>query len=203
MATRFEQDCVATVARHLGRAPDLASDDPYESLLARAAAGGAVVVDSRRYQRNSPHRDRERVGPMNSGSQINAYTFDADLESMVEQFFAEKSGTEVVAQAEIGGLPAGLWERGSRTRVTSGRSSRIGWWFRWLAPRRRDCPARGGEARCAAAARRDVPRGQAGNSGRVTRALRNRNGRPGFAARRCAPDRRRFPVGNLSRRAVG
>ncbi|WP_447397425.1 hypothetical protein, partial [Staphylococcus aureus] len=23
MATRFEQDCVATVARHLGRAPDL------------------------------------------------------------------------------------------------------------------------------------------------------------------------------------
>jgi len=36
MATRFEQDCVATVARHLGRAPDLASDDPYESLLARA-----------------------------------------------------------------------------------------------------------------------------------------------------------------------
>ena len=46
---------------------------------------------------------------MNSGSQINAYTFDADLESMVEQFFAEKSGTEVVAQAEIGGLPAGLW----------------------------------------------------------------------------------------------
>ncbi|MCY4670057.1 MAG: acyl-CoA dehydrogenase family protein, partial [Rhodococcus sp.] len=46
---------------------------------------------------------------MNSGSQINANTFDADLESMVEQFFAEKSGTEVVARAEIGGLPAGLW----------------------------------------------------------------------------------------------
>jgi len=36
MATRFGQDWVGTVARHLGRAPDLASDDPYESLLARA-----------------------------------------------------------------------------------------------------------------------------------------------------------------------
>lgn len=46
---------------------------------------------------------------MNSGSEINAYTFDADLESMVEQFFAEKSGTEVVAQAEMDGLPTGLW----------------------------------------------------------------------------------------------
>lgn len=44
---------------------------------------------------------------MNSGSEINAYTFDADLESMVEQFFAEKSGTEVVAQAEMDGLPTG------------------------------------------------------------------------------------------------
>ncbi len=46
---------------------------------------------------------------MNSGSEINAYTFDADLEAMVEQFFAEKSGTEVVAQAEIDGLPSELW----------------------------------------------------------------------------------------------
>jgi 3-oxocholest-4-en-26-oyl-CoA dehydrogenase alpha subunit len=36
MATRFEQDSVEMVARHLGRAPDLAADDPYESLLARA-----------------------------------------------------------------------------------------------------------------------------------------------------------------------
>jgi alkylation response protein AidB-like acyl-CoA dehydrogenase len=36
MATRFEQDCVEMVARHLGRAPDLSSADPYESLLARA-----------------------------------------------------------------------------------------------------------------------------------------------------------------------
>jgi 3-oxocholest-4-en-26-oyl-CoA dehydrogenase alpha subunit len=36
MATRFEQDCVEMVARHLGRAPDLTSADPYESLLARA-----------------------------------------------------------------------------------------------------------------------------------------------------------------------
>jgi alkylation response protein AidB-like acyl-CoA dehydrogenase len=36
MSTRFEQDCVETVARHLGRAPDLASSDPNESLLARA-----------------------------------------------------------------------------------------------------------------------------------------------------------------------
>jgi 3-oxocholest-4-en-26-oyl-CoA dehydrogenase alpha subunit len=36
MATRFERDSVEMVARHLGRAPDLESDDPYESLLARA-----------------------------------------------------------------------------------------------------------------------------------------------------------------------
>jgi alkylation response protein AidB-like acyl-CoA dehydrogenase len=36
MATRFEQDSVEMVARHLGRAPDLTSTDPYESLLARA-----------------------------------------------------------------------------------------------------------------------------------------------------------------------
>ncbi|WP_250887516.1 acyl-CoA dehydrogenase [Rhodococcus sp. WY5] len=46
---------------------------------------------------------------MNSGSEINAHTFDADLEAMVEQFFAEKSGTEVVAEAESDGLPTGLW----------------------------------------------------------------------------------------------
>jgi hypothetical protein len=36
MATRFEQDSVEMVARHLGRAPDLEAADPYESLLARA-----------------------------------------------------------------------------------------------------------------------------------------------------------------------
>jgi 3-oxocholest-4-en-26-oyl-CoA dehydrogenase alpha subunit len=36
MATRFEQESVDTVARHFGRTPDLHSDDPYESLLARA-----------------------------------------------------------------------------------------------------------------------------------------------------------------------
>lgn len=36
MATRFEQECVDIVARHFGRTPDLHSDDPYESLLARA-----------------------------------------------------------------------------------------------------------------------------------------------------------------------
>ena len=36
MATRFEQDCVRTVAKHLGRVPDLWSPDPFESLLARA-----------------------------------------------------------------------------------------------------------------------------------------------------------------------
>lgn len=36
MATRFEQDCVEMVVRHLGRAPELTSDDPWESLLARA-----------------------------------------------------------------------------------------------------------------------------------------------------------------------
>lgn len=36
MATRFEQDSVEMVARHLGRAPDLTSPDPYEVLLARA-----------------------------------------------------------------------------------------------------------------------------------------------------------------------
>jgi 3-oxocholest-4-en-26-oyl-CoA dehydrogenase alpha subunit len=36
MATRFEQDSVEMVTRHLGRAPDLTAADPYESLLARA-----------------------------------------------------------------------------------------------------------------------------------------------------------------------
>jgi alkylation response protein AidB-like acyl-CoA dehydrogenase len=36
MATRFEQDCVEMVTRHLGRPPELTSDDPWESLLARA-----------------------------------------------------------------------------------------------------------------------------------------------------------------------
>ncbi len=36
MATRFEQESIDTIARHYGRAPDLASADPYESLLARA-----------------------------------------------------------------------------------------------------------------------------------------------------------------------
>ncbi|MDL5156098.1 acyl-CoA dehydrogenase family protein [Actinomycetospora termitidis] len=36
MATRFEQDCLAVVLRHLGRTPRLDADDPYEALLARA-----------------------------------------------------------------------------------------------------------------------------------------------------------------------
>jgi alkylation response protein AidB-like acyl-CoA dehydrogenase len=36
MATRYEQDCVEMVSRHLDRAPDLTSADPVESLLARA-----------------------------------------------------------------------------------------------------------------------------------------------------------------------
>jgi 3-oxocholest-4-en-26-oyl-CoA dehydrogenase alpha subunit len=36
MATRFEQDCVEMVCRHLGRAPDLVSAEPLEALLARA-----------------------------------------------------------------------------------------------------------------------------------------------------------------------
>jgi alkylation response protein AidB-like acyl-CoA dehydrogenase len=36
MATRFEKESVELVARHLGRAPDLAASDPVESLLARA-----------------------------------------------------------------------------------------------------------------------------------------------------------------------
>jgi 3-oxocholest-4-en-26-oyl-CoA dehydrogenase alpha subunit len=36
MATRFEQECLATVVRHLGRTPRLDADDPHEALLARA-----------------------------------------------------------------------------------------------------------------------------------------------------------------------
>jgi alkylation response protein AidB-like acyl-CoA dehydrogenase len=36
MACRFEQECVETVVSHLGRAPDPASEDPYEALLATA-----------------------------------------------------------------------------------------------------------------------------------------------------------------------
>jgi alkylation response protein AidB-like acyl-CoA dehydrogenase len=36
MGTRFEQDCVEMVVRHIGRSPALTSEDPWESLLARA-----------------------------------------------------------------------------------------------------------------------------------------------------------------------
>ncbi|MEU0465293.1 acyl-CoA dehydrogenase family protein [Amycolatopsis sp. NPDC006131] len=36
LATRWEADCVRFVARHLGRAPDMTSANPWESLLARA-----------------------------------------------------------------------------------------------------------------------------------------------------------------------
>jgi hypothetical protein len=36
MATRFEQDCVEILVRHFGRVPDMGSEDPAESLLARA-----------------------------------------------------------------------------------------------------------------------------------------------------------------------
>jgi alkylation response protein AidB-like acyl-CoA dehydrogenase len=36
MATRFEQECVEMVCRHLDHAPDLMSEDRWESLLARA-----------------------------------------------------------------------------------------------------------------------------------------------------------------------
>jgi alkylation response protein AidB-like acyl-CoA dehydrogenase len=36
MATRFEQECLDVVVRHLGRAPQLDSDDLYEALLAQA-----------------------------------------------------------------------------------------------------------------------------------------------------------------------
>jgi len=36
MATRFEQECVEIVVRHLGRMPDPTSDDPFEALLAEA-----------------------------------------------------------------------------------------------------------------------------------------------------------------------
>jgi hypothetical protein len=40
MATRFEQECIEIVTRHYGRAPQLTSPDPYESLLARAILTG-------------------------------------------------------------------------------------------------------------------------------------------------------------------
>ncbi|MCL2542555.1 MAG: acyl-CoA dehydrogenase family protein [Nocardioidaceae bacterium] len=36
MATRFEQECVEIVCRHLGRMPDPTSEDPFEALLATA-----------------------------------------------------------------------------------------------------------------------------------------------------------------------
>lgn len=36
MATRFEQECVATLARHFGAVPDLEAEDELESLIARA-----------------------------------------------------------------------------------------------------------------------------------------------------------------------
>ncbi|MDI9917171.1 acyl-CoA dehydrogenase family protein [Rhodococcus sp. IEGM 1379] len=47
---------------------------------------------------------------MNSVPQHNDYACDADLEAMVEQFFAEKSDADVVAKAEADGLPTGLWD---------------------------------------------------------------------------------------------
>ncbi|WP_370617699.1 acyl-CoA dehydrogenase family protein [Mumia qirimensis] len=40
MATRFEQECIEIVTRHLGHSPDLGSPDPYEALLARAVLVG-------------------------------------------------------------------------------------------------------------------------------------------------------------------
>jgi alkylation response protein AidB-like acyl-CoA dehydrogenase len=40
MATRFEQQCIEIVLRYYGRAPELTSPDPYESLLARAVLTG-------------------------------------------------------------------------------------------------------------------------------------------------------------------
>jgi len=40
MATRFEQECIEIVTRHYGRAPQLTSPDPQESLLARAILTG-------------------------------------------------------------------------------------------------------------------------------------------------------------------
>jgi alkylation response protein AidB-like acyl-CoA dehydrogenase len=36
MSTRYEQECVDIVTRHCGRTPDLTSEDPLESLIARA-----------------------------------------------------------------------------------------------------------------------------------------------------------------------
>jgi hypothetical protein len=36
MATRFEQECVETMVRHLGRPPRADAGDPYEALLATA-----------------------------------------------------------------------------------------------------------------------------------------------------------------------
>jgi 3-oxocholest-4-en-26-oyl-CoA dehydrogenase alpha subunit len=36
MGTRFETDCVTMITRHLGRAPDPKSEDPWEALLAKA-----------------------------------------------------------------------------------------------------------------------------------------------------------------------
>ncbi|UDY22598.1 acyl-CoA dehydrogenase family protein [Nocardioides sp. Kera G14] len=36
MATRFEQECIEIVVRHLGRMPDPTSEDPFEALLATA-----------------------------------------------------------------------------------------------------------------------------------------------------------------------
>jgi 3-oxocholest-4-en-26-oyl-CoA dehydrogenase alpha subunit len=40
MATRFEQECLAVVVRHLGRPPDPGAADPWEALLARAVLTG-------------------------------------------------------------------------------------------------------------------------------------------------------------------
>ncbi len=40
MATQFEQESLALVRRHYGRAPSLTSDDPWEALLAQAVLAG-------------------------------------------------------------------------------------------------------------------------------------------------------------------
>lgn len=47
---------------------------------------------------------------MNSVPQQIDHAFDADLEAMAQQFFAEKSDADVVAKAEAEGLPTGLWD---------------------------------------------------------------------------------------------
>ena len=106
MATRFEQDTVELLVRRFERSPQLDSTDVCESLLARALLvspswsirGGTVEILRTVIAKGLARRVTEQQ------------VIDQDLVDMVDRFFGERSGHEVVARAESIELDRGLWE---------------------------------------------------------------------------------------------